>query len=330
MTDSNLQHPFEALTPDFVLDAIESQGFRCDGRMLALNSYENRVYQIGIEDEQPIIAKFYRPQRWTRDQIREEHEFSQELLDHELPVVAPSANASGDTLFEYSDFEFSLYPRKGGHAPELDNLDNLFIIGRLLGRMHLIGASRPFEHRPQLTSASFGHDSVALISEHFIPPALKIAYDTLTADLLRTIDAAIETAGDIPLIRVHGDCHIGNMLWRDDAPHFVDFDDARMAPAVQDIWMLLSGDRPRQLAQLSEIIEGYNEFGDFHPRELQLVEVLRTLRMLNYSAWLAERWIDPAFPRNFPWFNTERYWEEHILHLREQFAALGEPVLMMS
>ena len=201
------------------------------------------------------------------------------------------------------------------------------ILGRLLGRIHAVGARYPFRYRPTLDSQSYGHESVELISRQFIPAELKTAYDTLAQDLLQLVDVVIASTQDIKQIRVHGDCHAGNILWRDDNPHFVDFDDARMAPAIQDIWMLLSGDRARRTAQLSEVVEGYNEFYDFHPRELHLVEALRTLRMMHYSAWLAKRWTDPAFPMNFPWFNTVRYWSEHILELREQFAALQEPVL---
>lgn len=321
-------HPFETLTPSFILDAVESHGYWSDGRSFPLNSYENRVYQVGIEGSEPLIAKFYRPGRWTDEQILEEHELCFELVEKELPVVAPMVK-DGVSLFHSGDFRFALYPRKGGHAPELDNPDNLLILGRLLGRMHLVGAVKPFEHRPQVDVQSYGHDSVAFVSEHFIPAELKLSYDSLTRDILQLIEEIVARVGDVRQIRVHGDCHGGNMLWRDDAPHFVDFDDSRMAPAIQDIWMLLSGGRSEQLAQISEIIEGYNEFNDFQLKELQLVEVMRTLRMLHYSAWLARRWEDPAFPHSFTWFNTVRYWSEHILELREQFAALQEPGLTL-
>jgi len=326
---SSQPHPFERLTPDFILDAVESLGHWCDGRTLALNSYENRVYQVGIEEGEPLIAKFYRPERWSREQILEEHQFTYELLEQELPVVAPIRNDKGESLFEYQGFMLSLFPRRGGRAPELDNLDNLYQLGRLLGRFHLIGEQRPFEHRPAITTQSFGYDSIQLISDSFIPMGLKTAYDSLVTDLMEVLEVRLKEAGEVKQIRVHGDCHGGNMLWRDEAPHFVDFDDARMAPAVQDIWMLLCGDRHNQTLQLSEILDGYSEFHSFDLRELQLVEVLRTLRMLNYSAWLARRWEDPAFPHSFPWFNTERYWSEHVLELREQFAALQEPVLQV-
>ncbi|WP_432472714.1 serine/threonine protein kinase [Amphritea sp. HPY] len=322
-------HPFESLTPSYIQDAIESLGYLCDGRVFGLNSYENRVYQVGIEGEQPLIAKFYRPARWTREQIIEEHEFCFELQEQELPVVAPLTNSAGESLFYYGEFMFALFPRKGGHAPELDNLDNLYTLGRMLGRIHLIGAQKPFAHRPSIDIQSYGRDSVELISSKFIPAELQLAYDSLSTDLLQRMEEIWQQSGDLNFIRVHGDCHIGNMLWRDNAPNFVDFDDARMAPAIQDIWMLFSGDRNSQQIQLSEIIEGYNEFYDFQPRELQLAETLRTLRMMNYAAWIARRWEDPAFPHNFPWFNTVRYWSEHILELREQLAALQEPPLQI-
>lgn len=320
------QHPFEKLTPAFVMDAIESLGYLCDYRVFALNSYENRVYQVGLEDGAPLVAKFYRPERWSNAAIREEHQFCFELVDHELPLVAPLRGADGGSLFEYQGFRFALYPRQGGHAPEFDNLDNLLIMGRLLGRLHRVGALRPFAHRPVLDCKSFGRDSVALISAKFIPPEHQGNYDALTRDLLDSSEAIMAEVSPA-WIRTHGDCHAGNILWRHEIPNLVDLDDARMAPAVQDLWMMLSGDRPRQTVQLAEILEGYDEFFPFRAGELRLIEVLRSLRILNYSAWLARRWDDPAFPHYFPWFNTPRYWDEHILQLREQIAALNEPVL---
>lgn len=329
MTELTSSHPFDALTPDLLIDAVESQGFISDGRFIALNSYENRVYQIGIEDQTPMIAKFYRPGRWTDQQIMEEHEFCFQLQEQELPVVCPWVNAEGNSFSHYADFRFALYPRKGGRAPELDNLDNLFILGRLLGRFHATGAIKPFEHRPVLEIETFGWQSYRLISEQFMPPELSQAYDSLALDLLKKIDQTLSDYGPINNIRVHGDCHSGNILWRDDNPHFVDFDDARMAPAVQDLWMLLSGDRYEQQLQMAELVEGYSEFYDFDYGELRLIEVLRTLRIMHHSAWIAKRWSDPAFPRAFAWFNTPRYWSEHILILREQLAALNEPPLQI-
>lgn len=328
MTESS-SHPFDALSPDLLIDAVESQGFVSDGRFLALNSYENRVYQIGIEEQTPMIVKFYRPERWTDDQIREEHEYCFQLKDQELPVVCPWLNAEGQSLSTYADFRFALYERRGGHAPELDNLDNLFILGRLLGRFHGIGAMQPFSYRPTLDIENFGWQSYRLISEQFMPAELSPAYDSLALDVLKAVDEILVDYGPINNIRVHGDCHSGNILWRDDNPHFVDFDDARMAPAIQDLWMLLSGDRQEQTAQMAELIEGYSEFYDFDYRELRLIEVFRTLRIMHHSAWIARRWTDPAFPRAFSWFNSPRYWSDHILMLREQLAALNEPPLQV-
>jgi Ser/Thr protein kinase RdoA (MazF antagonist) len=244
-------------------------------------------------------------------------------------VVAPCVNAAGESLFHFGSFRFALYPRKGGHAPELDNLNNLFTLGRLLGRIHLVGASEPFTVRPSIDSTSFGYECVTLISEQFIPLEYRASYDALTSELLKGIDEIVMQNRDVKFIRVHGDCHSGNLLWRNDFPHFVDFDDARMAPAVQDLWMLLSGDRQQQTVQMAKVLDGYTQFCDFHHRELLLIEVLRTLRMLHFSAWLARRWDDPAFPAAFPWFNTTQYWGEHILQLREQLGALTEPALQV-
>ncbi len=327
MTETETAHPFQTLTPSFIMDAVESRGYRCDCRTFALNSYENRVYQVGVEDGLPLIAKFYRPGRWSDGQIQEEHAFCRELVEHELSVVAPLVDDTGESLLRYGGFRFALYPRQGGHAPEFDNLDNLLILGRMLGRIHQIGAVREFRERPTLDLQSFGVASVLLITEKFIPPEYRPSYTAVTDKLLESIGEILADSGPVRYIRTHGDCHAGNILWRDGAPHFVDFDDARTAPAVQDLWMMLSGERPRQLAQLEVLLKGYSEFCDFHPRELRLIESLRTLRMLHYSAWLARRWEDPLFPRTFPWFNTMQYWGEQILHLREQLGALTEPAL---
>ncbi len=324
------QHPFELLTPSFLLDAIEITGRHCDGRLLALNSYENRVYQVGIEEQPPLIAKFYRPNRWSDEQILEEHQFCFELVKHDLPVVAPlGGGENNSSLHHYGDFRFALYPRQGGRAPELDNPDNLFILGRTLGRIHRVGASREFLYRPRLTVEHYGNESIALVKKHFIPDDLRTPYESLTTDLMQHVEARFSTAEGVTWIRTHGDCHVGNLLWRDQAPHFVDFDDARTTPAIQDIWLLLSGERRDQTLQLSEIISGYEEFHEFDARELHLIEALRTLRILYHSAWLARRWGDPAFPRTFTWFNTPRYWSDHLLELREQLAALQEPPLQL-
>lgn len=328
MTTSPSSHPFDALTPDVILDAVEQQGWQTSGHFLALNSYENRVYQIGIEDDAPIIAKFYRPARWTDSQILEEHSFTAELLDQELPVVPPLQDAQGRTLFRYGDFRFSLFPRRGGHAPPLDDDNCLESMGRWLARFHNVGAIRAFSVRPSLTIESFGHQSVAFLSEHFVPKDLLPAWQSITRDLLSMVEDRFSSGRSIHMLRSHGDCHPGNVLWRNDAPHFIDLDDARMAPATQDLWMLLSGEREQQQQQLGAILDGYNEFRDFDTAELRLIEPLRTLRMLQFSAWIGQRWDDPAFPRAFPWFNSPRYWGEFILDLRMQMSALQEPALI--
>ena len=321
------QHPYDQLTPDRVLDAVESVGFVSDARIMTLNSYENRVYQVGIDNGEPVIAKFYRPGRWSREQIIEEHQFTLGLKNLDLPVVAPMIGSSGQTLHEFDGFLFALFSRQGGHAPELDNLDNLLVLGRTLGRIHQLGSASSFSHRPAINLQRYGIDSTEyLLANDFIPVSLQPAYQTLTRDLLHRLDS-ISQQQSCKAIRVHGDCHGGNILWRNGAPHFVDFDDTCMAPAIQDLWMLLSGSRLEQTVQMAEILEGYSEFMEFDPAELNLIEYLRTLRLLNYSGWLAKRWDDPAFPKAFTWFNTERYWAEHILELREQLAALDEPAL---
>ena len=320
---------FCQLDPDHILDAVEALGYRCDGRLLALNSYENRVYQIGIEDTEPIVAKFYRPDRWTDAAIEEEHAFTLELEAEEIPVIAPLTDASGHTLFHQGPFRLALYPRRGGHAPELDRPDQLEQMGRFLARIHNLGAIRDFIHRPTLDIASFGEQPRQyLMDSGLIPPELQDSYASLTADLLQAIRAAFERAGAVRQLRLHGDCHPGNILWTDAGPHIVDLDDARMGPAIQDLWMLLSGDRMEMTARLADVLDGYTQFRVFDPRELHLLEALRTLRMIHYAAWLARRWDDPAFPQAFPWFNGSRYWDEHILSLREQAALLQEPPLV--
>lgn len=324
-----MSHAYELLTPDLVLDAVEHLGYLSDARVLALNSYENRVYQVGIEGASPLIAKFYRPERWSDAQILEEHVFSQALAELEIPVVPPLADAAGTTLFRYQDFRFALYPRQGGHAPNLDDFDTLLSLGRVLGRIHALGQVTPFQHRPTIGVEEYARTSYHfLLEEGFIPDSLRESYRTLGADLINRLEQHFART-PFTAIRLHGDCHPGNVLWRGETPHFVDFDDARNGPAIQDIWMLLSGERHQQTAQLTEIIDGYNEFCDFDPGQLALIEPLRTLRIMHYSAWLARRWQDPAFPHHFPWFNTERYWGEHILQLREQLAALQEPPLVI-
>jgi len=321
-------HPFETLTPDMVIDAVESTGIISDARILALNSYENRVYQVGVEEGEPLIAKFYRPGRWSREQILEEHDFTREMVALEIPVVPPTL-VGASTLSEYGGFQFALFPRRGGRSPEL-SLDNLLIMGRFIGRLHLAGAAKPFRFRQTLSVDGYARDSASFLLENdFLPKDLREAYSTLARDLITRIEQIFANCATPVQLRIHGDCHMGNVLWRDDTPHFVDFDDTMTGPAIQDLWMLLSGDRGTQLAQLSELVDGYNEFHDFNPAELPLIEALRTMRLMYYSAWLARRWDDPAFPMSFPWFNTDSYWAGHILELREQLYALDEPPLTL-
>ena len=316
--------PYDKLTPDVILDAVESIGYLADGRMLALNSYENRVYQIGIEETTPVIAKFYRPNRWSDAQILEEHAFTQELAEREIPVVPPLA-INGKTLHEFAGYRFSLSPRRGGRAPELDNPDVLEWMGRFLGRIHAVGATRSFVHRPAIDIESHGQiPRDWLLQSDFIPADLRDVWASVADQALAGVRACYQRAGDVANIRLHGDCHAGNVLYTDDGPHFVDFDDCRSGPAMQDLWMLLAGTREEMTVQLRDVLEGYQDFADFSRRELHLLEALRTLRLIHYSAWLAQRWDDPAFPRAFPWFNTQRYWQDRILELREQVAAMDE------
>lgn len=321
-------HPYQKLTPDVVIDAVESLGFLSDARILALNSYENRVYQVGIEDKTPVIVKFYRPERWSKEQILEEHSFAWELLDLDVPVVPPM-RLNDRTLHHYQGFDFSVYERKGGHAPELDNFDHLLVIGRLMGRLHNCGRASAFAARPSFNLQDFARGPQQfLLAQDFIPTHLIEAYHTLTDDLISATESIWQSV-NTDAIRLHGDCHPGNILWRDDSAFFVDLDDSRSGPAIQDLWMLISGDRQNQTAQLSEVLEGYQQFAEFNFAELNLIETLRTWRIMHYAAWLARRWQDPAFPHSFPWFNTERYWAEHILELREQLAAIAEPPLAL-
>jgi Ser/Thr protein kinase RdoA (MazF antagonist) len=318
-----MDHPYDTLTPDRVIDAVESCGYLSDARLLALNSYENRVYQVGLEEGEPLIAKFYRPQRWSREQILEEHQFSLELQDAGISVVAPLQNAQGQTLHDYGGFMIALFARRGGHPPELDNMDNLLVLGRTVGRIHAVGRSKPFTQRQDISIQRMAIDSYQYLAEHFVPAEMHTAYVTLCEDLVKRLQAVYR---DVPGIRVHGDCHVGNILWRDNTAHFVDLDDCCTAPAMQDLWMFLSGEPPQISLQLSELLEGYGEFCDFDPRELHYIEALRTMRIMHYAAWLGRRWDDPAFPRAFTWFNDARYWSDHILELREQLAAFDLPI----
>jgi Ser/Thr protein kinase RdoA (MazF antagonist) len=320
---------YSGLTPDTLLDAVDHCGYQTDGRMLALNSYENRVYQVGIEDGTPVIAKFYRPGRWSNEAIQEEHNFALELAEQEIPVIAP-LTINDSTLHLFQGYRFALYPRQGGHWPELGSREEREWMGRFIARIHATGSTRPFKHRPTLDIDSFGYQaSRFLLENEFIPNYVELAYRTLVEDLLQQITEIFGSVGDINHIRLHGDCHPGNILWSGNGPHFVDLDDCRNGPAIQDLWMLISGEPHDMQSQLIDIIEGYLQFHEFDQRELHLIEPLRTLRIIHYAAWLARRWNDPAFPQAFPWFNTPAYWEEHILSLREQASLLNEPTLVI-
>ncbi len=319
--------PYAGLTPDVMLNAVDSVGYRTDGRLLALNSYENRVYQIGIEDEKPVVVKFYRPGRWTSEQILEEHAFTLELAAREIPAVPPLVMA-GRTLHEFEGFRFAVYPRRGGRAPELDDPETLEWLGRFIGRIHAVGALVPFVYRPALDIETLGEEPREyLIGQHLVPADLRAAYGSVLDQVLDGVHEIFDRCGVARPIRLHGDCHPGNVLWTDDGPHFVDFDDARSGPAIQDLWMLLSGDRAAMTRQLSDVVAGYEDFHEFDRREMGLIEALRSLRLVHYSAWLARRWTDPAFPAAFPWFHTTKYWQDQILQLREQVAAMQEPPL---
>ncbi|QOY96588.1 serine/threonine protein kinase [Massilia sp. UMI-21] len=324
---SGPSHPFARLDPQAVLEAVESVGLYGDGRLLALNSYENRVYQVGLEEGAPVIVKFYRPARWSDAAILEEHAFVAELAEREIPVV-PATVIDGRSLHSFAGYRFAVFPRRGGRAPELGDSATLEWIGRFIGRIHAVGAVRPYTERPALDPRTFGRDPFDYLRSHgFIPPELMAAWASVVEQALDGVARCYERAGALPLLRLHGDCHGGNVLWTPDGPHFVDFDDSRMGPAVQDLWMLLSGERQEMVGQMADVLAGYEDFCEFHPRQLYLVEALRTLRLIHYSSWLAMRWDDPAFPAAFPWFNTQRYWQDRILELREQVALMDEPPL---
>lgn len=327
MTAKSSPTPFANLTPDLVLDAVEETGLRVDGRLLALNSYENRVYQVGIEEAAPVIVKFYRPDRWSNAAILEEHAFTTALAEAEIPAVTPLA-FGGKTLHEHGDYRYALTPRRGGRAPDLERADVLVRAGRLLARIHALGAVDPFVHRPRLDVTTFGeHPRDYILAEGWVPSDLEPAYRDLVERALNMVRDCYGRAGSIALIRLHGDCHRGNILWRDDGPHFVDFDDARMGPAVQDMWMLLAGDRFDMTSQLGALLDGYEDFASFDRGELHLIEALRTLRLIHHAGWLARRWRDPAFPLAFSWFDTRDYWVRHVKQLEEQLIAMAEPPL---
>ncbi len=329
------RHPYETLTPDVVLDALAAVGLYGDGRLLGLSSYENRVYQVHLEDAVDgnaiVVAKFYRPGRWSDAQILEEHAFAQELQAAEVPAVAPLA-PEGRTLHHHAGFAFSVSPRRGGRAPELDDGEVLEWIGRYLARLHIVGSAKPFGVRPALDIASFGEEPRDwLLAHDGIPLDVQGDWQRACEQALRQIRTALAAAREAGVrhLRLHGDCHPGNILWTPDAgPHFVDLDDARTGPAVQDLWMLLSGDRMQRQRQLGGLLDGYEQMREFDRNELALIEPLRTLRLVHYSAWLARRWDDPAFPIAFPWFGSSDYWRGQVQMLEEQVEAMEEPPLV--
>jgi Ser/Thr protein kinase RdoA (MazF antagonist) len=341
-----MSHAFEALTPEVVLDALESAGVQCDGRLMTLSSYENRVYLAHTDDGSAVVAKFYRPERWSDAQILEEHSFAAELMAAEIPLAAPIA-FGGHTLHHAHGFRYSVSPRKGGRRPELEDLDTLEWIGRFLARIHTVGAAQPFAVRPALNVQTFGTEPHDWLLQHeMVANEVRGVWKAVYQEAIDLVAACANGAmagGPLPSdssaiqhIRLHGDCHPGNILWTPEGsttqaagPHFVDLDDARTGPAVQDLWMLLSGDRRQRTLQLSALLDGYEQFRPFDRRELALIEPLRTLRLIHYSAWLARRWDDPAFPIAFPHFGTSAYWHEQVQLLQEQVEAMREEPLFV-
>ncbi|TPH17716.1 serine/threonine protein kinase [Litorilituus lipolyticus] len=320
---------FASLSPDVIIDGLESVGFVVDSGLLPLNSFENRVYQFHDDNLVKYVTKFYRPQRWQLQQIEEEHDFSFELAEQELPIVAP-LKIAGESLFEHQGYRFAVFPCRGGRIFEVDNLEQLEWMGRFIGRIHAVSATNSFNYRPAFTTQELLYQAKNIIKDsQFVPAHLQVPFFTILEQVIALASEQYKAIDSIKQIRLHGDCHAGNILWRDEGPHFVDLDDCRTGPAVQDLWMMLSGDRQQQLLQLDTLLMGYEEFHSFENKELQLIEALRTMRVVNYMAWLCKRWQDPAFPRNFPWFNTEKYWEQQILMLKEQFSALQQPALSL-
>ena len=321
-------HPFSKLRPEFILNTIDAKGFSVDARILELNSYENRVYQIGLEGNDSLIAKFYRPNRWTIEQIQEEHDFLSELALNELSVVAPMI-VDEASQFRSGEFNVALFEKRGGRTPSIENAASLETLGRTIAQIHNVGATKNFEHRPSINTNDYGISSkVWLLENHFIPPNLEKQYDQICTELTMLTEEKLKNF-ESEKIRIHADCHLGNILWREEHPHFVDFDDSRSGPAIQDLWMFLSGNEAEKSVQMAHVIRGYLVFRDFDFAELSLIECLRTLRIMRHSAWIGRRWSDPAFPRAFPFFNTEKYWSEHIGQLIEQRELIEAPSIVI-
>lgn len=339
MSHPDPEKPFARLTPERVLAAVEGLGLAADGRLMALNSYENRVYRIGVEAESlrvrdpralpnAVVAKFYRAHRWSDAQIREEHAFALELAAAELAVAAPLV-IDGDTLHQAGGFRFALFECWPGGAPELDLPGHRAMLGRTLGRLHRVGATQPFRSRPSISDWQHGERARRRVLElGIIPEPLDARYAEVSAALVAAIRAGSERCGPVRMQRIHGDCHLGNILWNANGPLYVDFDDCLMGPVVQDLWMFSSGTSSQQQAEWTDLLDGYEQFAHFDAGEAALVECLRGMRMLNHAAWLAERWEDPAFPPAFPWFGEPRYWERHVGELREQLQAVEDPPLL--
>ena len=319
---------YQELTPDLILDAIESLGIYPETGLLALNSYENRVYQFRCDNGVRYVVKFYRPERWSNEQIQEEHDFSQSLFDEEIPVATPII-INGRSLHEYKGFRFALFPSIGGRSFEVDNLEQLEATGRFIGRIHQFSQQGKFKHRDLVNPQVLGDESLLWLKESgHVPSSLVLPYFTIVEQVLDK-SKEIWAKQNPKQIRLHGDLHPGNILWTPDGPGFVDLDDARTGPAIQDLWMMITGDRQQKQLQLEILLEAYEEFCDFDAKELTLIEPLRAMRMLHYNAWLSRRWEDPAFPMNFPWYGEEKYWEQQILSFKEQLAVLDEPALSL-
>jgi Ser/Thr protein kinase RdoA (MazF antagonist) len=323
----NHDAPYARLSPEAVLDALEAVGYRCDGRLLALNSYENRVYQIGIDEGEPVVAKFYRPGRWSDAAIGEEHAFALELAAQEIPVIAPIVR-EGISLHTHGGFRYAVFPRRGGRWPELGTADDREWVGRFLGRIHAVGRARRFDTRLRLSMEDLGRRARDFVLDgDWMPDYLATKYEALTEELLNEVEVRADGWRGATLGRIHGDCHRGNILWTDAGPHFVDLDDCLTGPAIQDLWMLLAGSTQEMRGEMRDLLKGYEQFLPFDRGEIALIEPLRALRMIHYSAWLARRWNDPAFPLAFPWFAEPRYWEQHYRALEEQLGAVLEPPL---